>query len=157
MNDKATIRSLSGLGIIDPASILTIGTAALTTLQQLFPSLFGTSRKKLTDSDWNVLIPGNGRWHNALRNYLKTHIHYDVDATNNIVPFTANFAYENGMTNEQLGKLLDEEAVSGGYSTIPGLPWQNPDVGGTGSFAISTNTMLLIGLGLLAILALKKK
>lgn len=147
MKKYATIRSLEGLGklgILDPASLLAIGQGAMTVLQQLFPKIFGTSRRRLTDSDWNTLIPGNGEWHNRLRQHLKNTIHYDTDAVNNITPFTADFAARNGLTMQQLQSYLEQEARMAGYSTVPDLPYSDPNVGGTGSFFLSTNTLLLI-------------
>lgn len=72
----------------DAVSIITAGASILS---QIFPNIFGGSRKRLTAEDWNQLIPGNGFWTVQLRNYLATRIHYDVDFQTNVQPFTIQF------------------------------------------------------------------
>lgn len=76
----------------DPVTVITAGVSVLS---QLFPNIFGGSRKKLSESDWLALMPGAGYWTTQLRNYLKARINYDVDFTTNVQPFTNNFIYDN--------------------------------------------------------------
>jgi hypothetical protein len=88
--DIVTLSSRGRLG--DPVTILTGGLAVLS---QIFPNIFGGGRKRLTDSDWLQMLPGAGYWTQKLRNYLKARIHYDVDYTTNVEPFTLQFVSEN--------------------------------------------------------------
>lgn len=85
-------RNLKEVANVDPITILTGGVAVLS---QIFPSIFGGNRKRLTEADWLQLIPGAGYWSTKLRNYLKTRIQYDVDFANNTQPFTLQFVSEN--------------------------------------------------------------
>lgn len=75
----------------DPVTIITSGAAVLS---QLFPNIFGGSRKRLTESDWIQLIPGSGYWSTKLRNYLALHIHYDVDVKD-IQKWSGAFVWDN--------------------------------------------------------------
>lgn len=60
----------------DPTIVITGG---LTVAQQLFPNLFGSNRRPITDQDWDSLFPGGGYWSTLLKSYLKSRCHYDVD------------------------------------------------------------------------------
>ena len=60
----------------DPITILTGGLAIVT---QLFPNIFGGSRKRLTESDWQQIFPGNGYWGSLIRKYLQGKIVWDTD------------------------------------------------------------------------------
>ena len=127
----------------DPLTVATIIEAAIQGLQAIFPNIFGGNRRRLTDEDWNKLIPYNGYWHNQLRAYLKSAIHYDVDAVNNVVPFTKYFAIDHNMTIDQLNALLKQEAAGQSVPDSPYLNYDNPLAGGVGS--MDTTTLLLIG------------
>lgn len=76
----------------DPVAIITGGAAVLS---QIFPNIFGGSRKRLTDADWFQLIPGSGYWSTKFRNYLKGIIKYDTDFTSTIQHFTTVFVADN--------------------------------------------------------------
>jgi hypothetical protein len=76
MFDIVTLSDRNYSRLADPVTIITGGIGLL---QSLFPNIFGGARHRLTDSDWLQLIPGNGIVTNALRNYLKTRIHYSED------------------------------------------------------------------------------
>lgn len=143
----------------DPVTILTGGVAVLT---QLFPNIFGGGRKRLTNDDWLQLIPGAGYWSTRLREYLKTRIHYDVDFSRNVLPFSQQFAFDNRATicgsknNEQCYaaflELLKTESLTGGQSPIGVTP------GGVG-LGLDYSTLIPIALGgvLLVMLMNKKK
>lgn len=78
--------------LADPVAIITGGVAVLS---QIFPNIFGGSRKKLTDADWFQLIPGSGYWSTNFRNFLKARIHYDTDFTSTIQHWTAVYVADN--------------------------------------------------------------
>jgi hypothetical protein len=75
----------------DPVAIIAGGMGVLS---QIFPNLFGGTRRQLTAQDWNTLFPGNGYWTSKLRNYLKAKIKYDED-----LPFIWNDGTGNGYIN----------------------------------------------------------
>ena len=153
--------------LADPVTVITGGVAVLTAL---FPSIFGGARKKLTTSDWLMLIPGSGHWSTKLRNYLSTRIHYDVDVHANIQPFTVTFVWINGAqicghpkgtwtaagpNTEQIClqkfyDILAEEQMTGGVSPVGQTP------GGYGA-TINYESLLLMGGGILLIMAIAKK
>jgi hypothetical protein len=160
-------RSYSRLG--DPIVVSTVITAGASLLGQLFPNIFGGTRKRLNDQDWLQLIPGNGLWTTRLRNYLKAIIKYDTDLTKivagtgetNLQVFTRYFAYENkialGLGSYPNNKtieppffdILKKEASGIPSSNVPGY------ISGTG-FSIPTE-WLLIGAGVLVLVMAKKK
>lgn len=111
----------------DPVSAITGGVALLS---QLFPNIFGGSRKRLTESDWLTLIPGAGYWSTKLRNYLKTRIHYDTDFTTNVQPFTLQFVSEN------------HQAICPRTYTFQNPPGSNPGGNGTQSWLPCYQTLL---------------
>lgn len=140
----------------DPVSIITGGIAVLS---QLFPNIFGGSRKRLTESDWLQLLPGAGYWTTSLRNYLKARIHYDTDYTNNTLQFSKNFVYENASqicggpyTDACYSKflqMLKTETQTGGNSPIGITP------GGYGG-TIDYSTLMPLAIGAVAIVLLMK-
>lgn len=142
--------------LADPATILTAGVAVLT---QLFPNIFGGNRKKLTESDWLQLLPGAGYWTTSLRNYLKAHITYDVDYTNNIIPFTKYFvddnknqicggSYTDACYSKFLG-MLDTEKKTGGMDPVGITP------GGYGG-TVNYSTLMPLAIGAIALVFLMK-
>jgi hypothetical protein len=160
-------RSYSRLG--DPITVIT-GSVAL--LSQLFPNIFGGTRRRLTEQDWLQIIPGNGYWTSGLRNYLKGIIKYDTDVTKivagtgktNLEWMTYGFVTQNkfnlygpqGCSNFQdcmpaFYEILKKEAVGGGQQT-GGPPGYLPGVG----FSIPTE-WLLIGAGVLVVIMSKKR
>jgi hypothetical protein len=157
----------------DPITILTAGVAVL---GQIFPNIFGGGRKRLTDEMWLELLPGAGYWTNELRSYLKTRIHYDVDFAKNVKPFTMQFVADNNAaicpgtytfqnppgTNpggggaagwlpcyERLLQLLQQEKYTGGTSPIGITP------GGYGLTA-DYSTILPLAIGAVALVFLMK-
>jgi hypothetical protein len=150
----------------DPVTVITSGIAVLS---QLFPNIFGGSRKRLTESDWMTLLPGAGYWTTSLRNYLQLHIHYDVDYPGNVLQFTKNFVYERpselcGLsswgTGTQSGNnftkcyqnfllKLQTEKNTGGNSPIGITP------GGYGG-TLDYSTLVPIAIGAVAIVLLMK-
>jgi hypothetical protein len=140
----------------DPVTILTSGVAILS---QLFPNIFGGSRKRLTESDWLTLLPGAGYWTTSLRNYLKARIHYDTDYTNNILQYSKNFVYENasqickGAYTESCYSsflnLLKTETQTGGNSPVGITP------GGYGQ-TIDYSTLMPLAIGAIALVLLLK-
>lgn len=149
----------------DPVSVITAG---VTLLSQLFPNIFGGGRKRLTDADWLELIPGSGYWTTALRNHLKSAIHYNNNV-DNIQPFTRYFVDEHrseiypglppypGQINEtqyqaafsKFMKILDQEKYSGGTSPVGNTPG---GVGGT----IDYSTLIPIAIGAVALVLIMK-
>lgn len=163
------IQTLSdNITLNDPVTVIT-GAAGV--LLQLFPNIFGGNRKRLTDSDWLQLLPGNGTLTTALRNYLKTRIHYDVDVykmagdKTSIQLYTEIFADENedlwcptkgcwkgSVSMPIFYSILQKEALTGGtqpYGSVPGFI--------SGFNDVNLQTILLIGGGLLLLFALNKK
>lgn len=102
--------------LADPVSVITGGVALLTSL---FPNIFGGGRKRLSNEDWLTLIPGAGYWTTQLREYLKTRIHYDVDFTTNVQPFTVQFVADNNAV------------ICPKTYTFQNPPGNNPGGGGT--------------------------
>ena len=163
--DIMTLSSNHRLG--DPISIITGGIAIL---NQLFPNLFGGGRKKLTDADWLELIPGSGYWTTALRNHLKSAIHYNNNL-DNIQQFTKDFVYVHRsefsnipaypqQINEQQFQvaftkfmdILEKEKSSGGTSPIGVTP------GGVGGTLDYTSLIpLAVGAVVLVMIMKKKK
>lgn len=160
--------------LADPVTILTGGLAVLS---QLFPNIFGGSRKRLTDADYNQLIPGAGYWSTKFRNYVKTRIHYDVDFANNIQGVTLNFV---GTNNEAICpkmytfqnppgtdpggngeaswtpciqkfyEILNQESYTGGTSPVGITP------GGIGA-TLDYSTLLPLAVGALVLVMVMKK
>lgn len=155
-------------GLADPVSVITGGVAILS---QIFPNIFGGGRRRLNNQDWLQLFPGAGYWTTALRNYLESRIHYDVDLKN-IQPFTNDFIWDNrkqicpGVPDscwtynqpgsclecvQALYKALDQEKKTGGNSPVGLTP------GGIGqTIDWSLVAPLAIG-GVFLALAIKKK
>lgn len=146
--------------LADPVTVITAGVSILS---QLFPNIFGGARKQLTESDWLQLIPGAGFYTTQLRNYLKTRIKYDVDFTNNVLPFSQQFSFNmrdaggfcNGCSNDaayqKLLSVLDKEKSTGGTSPIGITP---------GGYGLTTDWSSLIPLaigGVVLVLAMKTK
>lgn len=146
--------------LADPVTVIT---ASVGLLGQLFPNIFGGNRKRLTESDWLQLIPGAGYYTTQLRNYLKTRISYDVDFQNNVLPFSQQFAYNlrdaggfcNSCSNEQayskLLSVLNQEKSTGGNDPVGITP---------GGYGLTTDWSSLIPIGVIGLVlvaALKTK
>ena len=152
----------------DPVTIITAGVGILSSL---FPNIFGGNRKRLTDADWLQLFPGSGYWTSALRNDLKTHIHYDVDFPGNVSDFTKYFvdrkrsdiipslpAYPATITGEQYQQAyktfleyLALEKQTGGNSPVGQVP------GGYGQ-TVDWSKFIPIAIGgIVLIVAMKNK
>lgn len=157
----------------DPVTILTGGVALLS---QLFPNIFGGARKRLTENDWTLLIPGAGYWSTRLRNYLKARIQYDTDFTANVQPYTLQFVSENHQQicprtytfqnppgsnpggggsqgwlpcYEKLLSILQTESNTGGNSPIGITP------GGFGG-SLDYSTLMPLAIGAIALVVLMK-
>lgn len=142
----------------DPVTVITGGIALLTSL---FPNIFGGSRKRLSNEDWLTLIPGAGYWTTQLREYLKTRIHYDVDFTTNVLPFSKHFAnlqrdaggFCNGCSNDaayqKLLNVLNQEKSTGGNSPVGVTP---------GGYGLTTdwNSLIPLAIGGLVLVAIMK-
>jgi len=157
------IQTLSNyVRLSDPVTIITAAAAALT---QIFPNIFGGNRKRLSDADWNQIIPGNGYWTTALRNYLKTRIHYNTDVQKIVAgtsetylqAMTKAFHFNNVNNVRTMFPTLTEfyaelkkESAGGGTQTAP--PGNIPGVG----IGIPTE-YLLIGAGVIILMMARKK
>jgi hypothetical protein len=156
----------------DPVTIITGGLALLTSL---FPSIFGGSRKTLTNEDWLKLLPGNGYLTSSLRSTLQSRIHYDVDvykvdpntgktnmelvtiyhAQHTALDWCPDGSCQGNPESVLMPKyyaLLRKESVSGGTSPIGTVPGFISGFGG-----LDLSTILLIGGGLFLLLTLTKK
>jgi len=135
----ATLSGLSGTPLAqDPVTIITAGA---TFLSSIFPNLFGTQRHRMTDADWQKILPGAGFWTVRLRNYYKAHIDYDTNLPN-MAEFVNYFVHENqdalcGVASypapyhpeckDVLFKKLQDESVSGGTG-VPGVTFPGSNV-----------------------------
>lgn len=175
---KPRLASRSRLGF-DPIILITGGYALA---QQLFPNLFGSQRKPITDQDWNSLFPGNGYWTTLLKKYCASRIKYDVDMKF-LYPFgnsrgaIADFVVANSVaicpdhtpTAKYGGTGTDPGCWSSGTSELVCQPCMaafqkllaKEQAGGGDVFPpgspFNYQTLLLIGGGVLLLVALSKK
>lgn len=147
---NTSLSSRSRLGF-DPVSIITGGGALL---NELFPNLFGSER--LTMQHLNALFPSNGFYTNAYKNFLLQRIRYVKDVQRDLHMYTGQFiesrpeicAGGSGNTCWQnFYKILEQESITGG--TQP--------VGNVLGIGIDWQTILLIGGGVLLLVALSRK
>ncbi len=121
-----TLSDFTRLGI-DPATVLTVGAAAMT---ELFPNLFNT-RTPMTKSKLDQIFPGSGYWTVQLKNYLLEHTQWTVDMRfwypfENQAGYIKDFAYMHYKTYcpecanfgveawPKFQKLLQQEQTPGG-------------------------------------------
>ena len=150
----------------DPVTVITAGVSLLS---QIFPNIFGGSRKRLTQSDWLELIPGNGYWTTKLRNHLAGVIHYNTDVNKinaqcgyitNLQCFTQHFVsqnkvamglgqYSGDLLMQKFYQLLETERLTGG--TQPG--GQVPQFISGAGMSIPLEWLLIGGLGLAFVLS----
>jgi hypothetical protein len=88
------------------------------TLAKIIYSLFNhDNRIKLTQANWNNIVPFQAPLYNDIRAYLKSTIVYDVDLKENVPYFTLQYLRSAGYTNlQQAIKRLEYER---NYSYIP--------------------------------------
>jgi len=137
---------------MDPVTvILSIGTI----LPGLFPNLFGSERTNA--GVFNKLFPSNGYWTSQYKNYLLSKIKYIKDIERDLHMYTGEFIEMNqaqicaGKTGQDCWSnfyaILQQESSTGGLQPVG-------NIFGAG---INYQTLLLVGGGVLLLLALSKK
>ena len=118
----SAITSTIGAGI--NVALPGVGSIIQSGLDSIVSLFSGSGRKKLTNQDWQVLIPWNGSLYSQIRSYLSARINYDVDLKLNFIPFTLNFLYLNGWDGnaQQLQNAITElsnERIQSGVTYVP--------------------------------------
>lgn len=137
--------------LADPVTIITGGIALFTSL---FPNFFGSERA--TMADFNKLFPSNGYWTVKFKNFLLSKLKYQKDITRDLLMYTVEFvqinsreicnsSYSSDCLN-QFYNILRKEESTGGSSPVG-------NVFGSG---INYETLMYIGLGVLAVALLTK-
>jgi len=138
----------------DPVLIIT---TIATALPQFFPNLTGAER--LTMQQLTTLFPGTGHWTVSYRNWLLQRVRYTKDLQRDLHMYTGQFIEANqssicpGKTGQDCWqafyKLLQTEAVTGGSQPVGSVF--------TAGLGLDMQTLLLIGVGVVLLVAVTKR